>query len=177
MYRSKYTLVFTPIFGQLTVRDNFSLVLGFLYFVDNNNYNANNQDRDRPYKIREVTDMIRRIYSNVYYRRKRLSFENFVLFTGRLSFKQYIKSKRAKFKIKAPLCCISDGSILEYITLWKSDSTADRVARFSNHRIYSCNTGAAVFRKRPPFIHKHLLHFNFLCTAHPWEWHTCSQNN
>ena len=45
IYWSKFTLVSTPIFGQLIARDRF-LVLRFLHFLDNNNHDANDPDTD-----------------------------------------------------------------------------------------------------------------------------------
>ena len=41
--------------------------------------------------------------------------ESLVLFKGRLSFKQYIKSKRAVFKIKLFQLFTSHGIVLDYI--------------------------------------------------------------
>ena len=53
------------------------------------------------------TDMIRRKCSEVFYPGKKFSVdESLVLFKGRLSFKQYIKSKRARFGI---------GTVLDYV--------------------------------------------------------------
>ena len=116
MYWSTDTLVSTPIFSQLMGRDRFLLLLRFLHFADNRNYNPNDPDRDRLYKVREVTDMIKRRCSSVYYPGKKLSVdESLVLFKGRVTFKQYIKTKRARFGIKLFQLCTSDGIVLDFL--------------------------------------------------------------
>ena len=79
-------------------KDRFLLLLSFLHFTNNRDYNAADPNRDKLNKIREVSDMIKRRCSEVYHPGKKLSVdESLVLFKGRLSFKQYIKSKRARF--------------------------------------------------------------------------------
>ena len=116
MYWSTDTLLSTPIFSQLMGRDRFLLLLRFLHFADNRNHNPNDPDRDRLYKVREVTDMIRRRCSSVYYPGKKLSVdESLVLFKGRVTFKQYIKTKRARFGIKLFQLCTSDGIVLDFL--------------------------------------------------------------
>ena len=116
MYWSKDSLLSTPVFGQLVGRDRFLLLLRFLHFANNRDYNAADPNRDKLYKIREVSDMIKRRCSEVYYPGKKLSVdESLVLFKGRFSFKQYIKSKRARFGIKLFQLCTPDGIVLDYI--------------------------------------------------------------
>ena len=41
--------------------------------------------------------------------------KSFVLFKGRLSFKQYISSKKAKFGIKLYQLCTSHGILLDFL--------------------------------------------------------------
>ena len=95
MYWTKDGMVSTPVFSQLMRRDRFLLTLRFLHFADNRNYNPAHPDRNQLYKIRQVSDMIRRRCSEAFYLGKKLSVdENLVL------FKKYIKSKRARFGIK-----------------------------------------------------------------------------
>ena len=90
MYWSKDTLVSTPIFRQMMSKDKFLLMLRSLFFAHNNSYNANDQDRDKLYKLREVREMIRKMCSKVYYLKKKLSVhEGPLLFKERISFKWY----------------------------------------------------------------------------------------
>ena len=59
MFWSKDTLMSTPVFGQLTSRDRFLLLLKFLHFADNRNYNLCDPDCDKLYKVKEVANMIK----------------------------------------------------------------------------------------------------------------------
>ena len=72
MYWTKDGMVSTPVFSQLMRRDRFLLILRFLHFADNRNHNPADQDRYKLYKIREVSDMIRRC-SEAFYPGKKLS--------------------------------------------------------------------------------------------------------
>ena len=72
----------------------------FLHFADNSQYNVADPERDKLYKLREVVNMMKDICGKVYAPGKYLNMdESLVLFKGRLSFKQYITSKRARFRI------------------------------------------------------------------------------
>ena len=60
--------------------------------------------------------MIKDRYGKVYSPGKSLSMdENLVLFKGRLSFKQYISSKRARIGIKLYQLCTCSGILLDFI--------------------------------------------------------------
>ena len=58
MYWSSDELLCTPIFKSLMTRDRFLLLVKFLHFADNTNYDASDPNRDRLFKIREVCQMI-----------------------------------------------------------------------------------------------------------------------
>ena len=58
MYWSNDELYNTPIFKSIISRDRFLLMIKFLHFADNVNYNVNDPNRDRLFKIREMTDVI-----------------------------------------------------------------------------------------------------------------------
>ena len=87
-------------------RDRFLLMIKFLHFADNVNYDANDPNRDRLIKIREMTDMINKRCRAVYAPCKDLGLdESLVLFKGRFLFKHYIKTKRARFGMKLYELC------------------------------------------------------------------------
>ena len=56
MYWSKNNIVVTPIFNQMMKRDRFLLLLRFLHFADDLQYNAADPKRDKLYKLREVVE-------------------------------------------------------------------------------------------------------------------------
>jgi hypothetical protein len=110
MYWSTDTLIHTPIFSQLIRRDRFLLINKFdrfllinkfLHFANNDNNDVRDPNRDRLFKIREVTNMFKNQWKRVYTPGQNLCVdESLVLFKGRLAFKQYIKTKRSRFGIK-----------------------------------------------------------------------------
>ena len=81
--------------------------------------------------------------------------ESLVLFNGRLSFKQYISSKTARFGIKLYQLCTSNGILLDFLVYHGKSCT-----RFNNngrwlthHRENSCNTDSEAPTKGTPSIH------------------------
>ena len=116
MYWSRDNIMATPIFNQVMRRDRFLLLLRFLHFADNSQYNTADPDRDKLYKLRNVINMIKESCRTVYSPGKSLSLdESLVLFKGRLSFKQYINTKRARFGIKLYQLCTFNGILLDFI--------------------------------------------------------------
>ena len=116
LYWATDPLLATPIFSQVMTRDRFLSLIRFLHFADNRNHYPQDPDRDRLYKIRKVANMIRQQCREVFSPGKNLSIdESLVLFKGRLSFLQYIKSKRARFCIKLFQLCTSNGIPLDFI--------------------------------------------------------------
>ena len=96
MYWSKDSILATQIFNQVMRRDRF-LLLRLLHFAENAQYNPTDPDRDKLYKLRSIINMIKDRYCRVYSPGKYLSVdESLVLFKVRLSFKQYMTSKRAR---------------------------------------------------------------------------------
>lgn len=96
-YWSKDMIIETPFFAQVMPRDRFIFILRFLHFADNSNVNA----ADKLFKIRCVVDHFKTIFKNSLYPFQNIVIdESLLLFKGRLSFRQYIPSKRHRFGIK-----------------------------------------------------------------------------
>ena len=94
--------------------DRFLLLLRFLHFNDNDLYDANDPNRDRLCKIRPVVDLLKATCPAVYRPGRDLCVdESLVLFKGRLAFKQFIHTKRARFGIKFYELCTSSGVLLD----------------------------------------------------------------
>ena len=120
MYWSNDELYQKPIFQSILPRDRFLLLLRFLHFADNTNYDANDPNRDRLYKIRQMTEMINDRCAAVYYPCENLTVdESLVLFKGRLLFKQYINTKRTRFSIKLYELCTYPGANSFFLELCK----------------------------------------------------------
>lgn len=112
-YWSNDKLLRNRIFGEIMSRDRFLYLLKILHF-NTNDVQANG---DRLYKIREICDMLRGSFQNALYPFQHLCVdESLLLYKGRLSFKQYIPSKRNRFGIKSfVLCDKKSGFIQDFI--------------------------------------------------------------
>lgn len=111
-YWSTDALLVTPIFGQVFSRDRFLSILWALHFSE-----ESQNENDKLHKIRLVVDHLKKVYQNTFYPFENLCIdESLMLFKGRLSFKQYIPSKRHRFGIKLfVLCDCETGYILDFI--------------------------------------------------------------
>lgn len=91
---------------------SFYLILRFLHFNDNEAIDLTDEYRDHLHKIRPLIDVFRKRYFAVH----NLSVdESLVLFKGRLKFRQYIRTKRARFGIKFYELCTSEGITLDFL--------------------------------------------------------------
>lgn len=116
MYWSGDEILRTPVFGQVMSRDRFLLILRFLHFNDNDLYDAKDPQRDRLHKIRPIVDMIKVNCSSVLSPGPDLCVdESLVLFKGRVAFKQFVRTKRARFGLKMFELCTSRGILLDFL--------------------------------------------------------------
>ena len=116
MYWSTDLVYKTTIFGDTMARDRFLLLLRFLHFADNDCLDATDPNRDRLHKIRTFVNLIRARCAEVYSPSKDVCVdESLVLFKGRVAFKQFIRSKRARFGIKLFELCTSNGILLDFL--------------------------------------------------------------
>ena len=76
----------------------------------------NDENRDRLHKVRPLIELLRSRCNRVYTPGECLSVdESLVLFKGRLHFRQYIKTKPARFGIKLYELCTSEGITLDFL--------------------------------------------------------------
>eukprot|EP00117_Sycon_ciliatum_P045922 scpid101552/ scgid32953/ PiggyBac transposable element-derived protein 4 len=105
-YWSTDFLVFTPAFPAIMGRDGFLLILQFLHFTDN----ATADKEDKLYKARPLIDLLLARFQSVYRPSKYINVdEELVKFKGRVRFRQFIPSKRARFGVKIYALCDTDG--------------------------------------------------------------------
>ena len=128
MYWSTNEMFHTSIFSKVMARDRFLLILKFIHFNDNEdpNYDTDSEDRDRLHKIRPLIDLLRERCQKVYQPGCDLSVdESLVLFKGRLHFKQFIRTKRARFGVKLYELTTSDGITLDFLVYCGKGMFAD----------------------------------------------------
>ncbi|XP_047106295.1 piggyBac transposable element-derived protein 4-like [Schistocerca piceifrons] len=101
-YWSIDVLLSTPIFGEVMSCDRFMLLLRMFHVSDNS---ANCGD-DILFRIRKIIDTVRVAFHSAFNPYRKLCVdERLLLFKRRLSFKQYIPSKRSRFGIKTFVLC------------------------------------------------------------------------
>ncbi|KAL4125843.1 hypothetical protein QTP88_010083 [Uroleucon formosanum] len=106
-------LLHTPIFGKIMSRDRYLLILKIIHFCNNENQVSGN----RLFKLDMVLDEVKANFKAAMVPFQNLVIDgSLVLWKGRLSFKQFIKSKRHRFGIKFfVLCDVETDYILDFI--------------------------------------------------------------
>lgn len=101
-YWSTDPLLMSPIFNTILSRDKYLIILLMLHCCNNENQISG----DRLFKLDVVLDEIRANFmaGMVPFQNLVIS-ERLVLWKGRLSFKQFIKSKRYRFGVKLFVLC------------------------------------------------------------------------
>lgn len=116
IYWSSDLVYKTSIFGDTMSRDRFLLLLWFVHFADNDALDPRDPNRDCLGKIRPLIDLIHARCAAVYSPGRDLCVdESLVLFKGRLAFKQFIRTKRARFGIKLFELCTCHGILLDFM--------------------------------------------------------------
>ncbi|XP_017790882.1 PREDICTED: piggyBac transposable element-derived protein 4-like [Habropoda laboriosa] len=143
-YWSKNRLLRSDIFGEITSRDRYKLLLRMLHFADDHESNS-----DRLWRIREVINRLRRSFSDAFYPYQNLFIdESLLLYKGRLSFKQFIPSKRNRFGIKSfVLCDCKTGYVQDFIFYSGSGTISPQYADIGI-------SGNIVMSLMEPYLHK-----------------------
>ena len=107
----------TNFFKKYNAQNRFRQLLRYLHFADNNQPNA----EDRLWKIRNVFSQIISKFSKFYNPKQNLVIDDsYVLFKERLSFKQYIPSKRHRFGLKLFVLCDCKSEIILDIIVYSA---------------------------------------------------------
>ncbi|CAG5019923.1 unnamed protein product [Parnassius apollo] len=99
-----------PFPRTVMTRNRFELLLQYLHFADNYNLNPN----DRIGKIRYLVNLLNDKFKAYYAPKEELCVdESMIPFRGRVTFRQYNKSKRHKYGIKLFKVCTNPGYTLK----------------------------------------------------------------
>lgn len=103
-----------PMFRQMMTRDQFLLITKFLHFVSDRDSSERGYER-KIGKIAPILDHCNRKFSALYIPEQHISLdESLLLWKGRLSWRQCIRSKAARFGIKSfDLCEATTGYLLK----------------------------------------------------------------
>ena len=122
-YWARDPILQSPFFGNTMPRDRFLQWLKSLHFNDNDI----DDGTDRLFKLRPVIDTLAENFKTVYVPSHDVTTdESLWKFYGRLKFKQYNPSKRARFGIKVYKTCQSTGDAAGYTWNFKIYTSQDQ---------------------------------------------------
>ena len=101
-YWSTDEIFLTPFFQKTFPRIRFTQILRYLHFVDNTTLAGRGEEGyDKLGKIRSFLDRVIGRFQNVYSPSRNLSVDKTLIkFKGRLSWRQFMKDKPARFGLK-----------------------------------------------------------------------------
>ena len=107
-------------FSIVMPRNRFQLILRFWHFLDNNTAGPGCLR-----KIVPIVEHLNNTMNTIYIPDKDLSIdESMMLWRGHLVFRQYIKNKRHKYRIKLYELCESDGIVMK-VRVYSGESVVD----------------------------------------------------
>ncbi|XP_056397707.1 piggyBac transposable element-derived protein 4-like [Hyla sarda] len=107
-YWTTNKLLATPFFGTIMSEYRFSLIMKNLHFTNNEEFDEATHPAPKLKKIWEVYQMLLKNFQQAYVPNRDISTgESMMAYKGRLSWIQYIASKRARFGIKSYMLCES----------------------------------------------------------------------
>ena len=111
LFWSTKVMLATPFYSELLPRNRFLQILSNMHFANN----ADDDATDRLFKIRYVVETVISNFRETFTPYQNNATDESVLkFHGRLGFKQYNPSKRARFGIKVYKVCQSSGPAAGY---------------------------------------------------------------
>ncbi|XP_023230290.1 piggyBac transposable element-derived protein 4-like [Centruroides sculpturatus] len=124
MYWSRNELFLTPSFSKLMTKKKFLTIKKYLHFADTDTFDPETHPNPKLNKIWPLIEHLNFKFSTLYTPEEDITVdESLLLFKGRLSWKQYIRSKRARFGIKFYNLCESSSGYLWNFTIYTGKGT------------------------------------------------------
>jgi len=109
----------SSIFSEIMTRDRYLWILQMIHFT-----RQQGSADDRLYKISDIINMLRKSFCDTFYPYEKVCIdESLMLYKGRLSFKQYIPSKRNRFGIKSYILCDCKTGYVQDLIVYEGRST------------------------------------------------------
>ena len=128
MYFSKRESINSPFFAKVMIGRRFELIQKFLHFVDNDSIrNMTDSEGRKLAKIKPVIDYLLAKFMTNYVPERCISVDESLLgWKGRLSWLQFIPSRRKRFRMKFyELCESSSGYVWNFIIYTGKDTVYD----------------------------------------------------
>ena len=126
MYYANDDVFTTPFVSRILPYARFKLINRFLHFCDNNAVSVENF---KTAKIESVFEAVEHRFSELYTPERDIAIdESLMLWKGRLSWKQYIKTKRSRFGIKSFSLCESSSGYLWNSCLYTGKELTNRLS-------------------------------------------------
>ena len=123
-YWSTNRILETPIFRRVMTEYRFTLIMKFLHFTNNDEFDASTHPAPKLKKIWEVYQALLKNFQQVYTPKRDVSVdESLMAYKGRLSWIQYIASKRARFGVKFYTLCESETGYIWTSVLYTGKGT------------------------------------------------------
>ncbi|KAM9316151.1 piggyBac transposable element-derived protein 4-like [Gastrophryne carolinensis] len=124
-YWDTQSLLATPLFPAVMSRNRYEILLRFLHFNDNSTAIPRGEPgHDRLHKLRPLINSLSERFAEVYTPSQNLSIdESLLLFKGRIIFRQYIPSKRARYGIKFYKLCESSTGYTKFFRIYEGRDT------------------------------------------------------
>jgi hypothetical protein len=121
---SKRKIIHVPVFSELMSRNRFLLLMKFMHFSDNENFDLDNHPNPKLRKFFEVMEHLRNRFREVYVPAESLSLdESLMLYKGRLGWKMFNAKKRARFGLKFFVVCETETGYICDFLLYTGKST------------------------------------------------------
>lgn len=144
-----------PGFRSLMSIKRYWLLMRFLHFINNNDINSRGSNR-KVAKIQSIIDHCNRKFNNMYTPRREICIdESLMLFKGRLSWIQCIRSKAARFGIKFyELCEAVTGYLLKFEVYTGKQSSQTEASVVNSMYGFTSASAKVVLRLMQGFLHK-----------------------
>lgn len=124
-YWSKRQILSTPIFAKVIEKNRFLLLMKFLHFTNNEEFDKDRHPWPKLNKIYELMEHLQRKFREVYIPGKNLSLdESLMRFKGRLKWKMFIAKKRARFGLKFFVLCEAESGYISDFLIYTGEGTA-----------------------------------------------------
>jgi len=117
LYFARRRIIETPFFYEIMSENRFALLCKFLHFADNLSFD--NTSNKKTYKIKPIIDNLSEKFKSFYVCEREICVdESLLLWKGNLSWKQYIPTKRARYRMKLFILSESQSGYVQNIILY-----------------------------------------------------------